>query len=107
SDVSGGEVLVSEERAFSGTKSVRVSNTPGAYKRAYFSVSGAPVFPTVAHEMYGRMMMWLEATPAGSVHWTFIQAEGPSDDAAYDIFYRYGGQHQGRLMANFETQGVS
>ncbi len=105
SDVNGGGVEVSEERAFSGTKSVHVSNTEGAYKRAYFSVEGDPVFPAAAQEMYGRMMMWLEATPEGSVHWTFIQGEGPSDDGSYDIFYRYGGQHDGKLMANFETQG--
>jgi hypothetical protein len=107
SDTNGGDVSVSDERAFSGERSVHVSNTAGAYKRAYFSVQGDPVFPGAGQEMYGRMMMWLEATPAGSVHWTFIQAEGPSDDGSYDIYYRYGGQHEGRLMANFETIGVS
>lgn len=96
---------MSTERAFSGDKSVHVSNTQGAYKRAYFSVEGAPLFPGAGAEMYGRMMMWLEATPADGVHWTFIQGEGPSEDGTYDIFYRYGGQHQGKLMANFETQG--
>lgn len=105
SDTNGGSVEVSSERAFSGANSVHVSNSPGAYKRAFFSVSGEPLFPGAGQEMYGRMMMWLEATPAGSVHWTFIQGEGPSDDGSYDIFYRYGGQHEGKLMANFETQG--
>jgi hypothetical protein len=105
SDVNGGGIEVSTERAFSGDKSVHVSNTQGAYKRAYFSVEGAPLFPGAGAGMYGRMMMWLEATPADGVHWTFIQGEGPSDDGSYDIFYRYGGQHQGKLMANFETQG--
>jgi hypothetical protein len=105
--VNGGAVEVSTERAFSGTNSVHVSNTEGAYKRAYFSVTGDPVFPAAGAEMYGRMMMWLDATPVGSVHWTFIQGEGPSDDGSYDIYYRYGGQHDGRLMANFETNGIS
>ncbi len=104
-DVNGGGVEISTERAFSGDKSVHVSNTQGAYKRAYFAVDGDPVFPAAGAEMFGRMMMWLEATPAGSVHWTFIQGEGPSDDGSFDIFYRYGGQHEGKLMANFETQG--
>jgi hypothetical protein len=105
--VNGGAVVVSTERAFSGSNSVHVSNTAGAFKRAYFSVEGDPVFPGAGAEMYGRMMMWLEATPAGSVHWTFIQAEGRSADDAYDIYYRYGGQHEGRLMANFETNGIA
>lgn len=104
-EVNGGDVKISDQRAFSGDKSVHVSNTQGAYKRAFFSVAGAPVFPAAGQQMYGRMMMWLDATPAGSVHWTFIQGEGPSDDGSYDIFYRYGGQHEGKLMANFETQG--
>jgi hypothetical protein len=106
-DVNGGAVQISDERAFSGEKSVLVSNTEGAFKRAYFSVAGEPVFPAAATQMYGRMMMWLEATPVGSVHWTFIQAEGPSQDDGFDIYYRYGGQHDGKLMANFETNGVA
>lgn len=106
-ELNGGDVLVSSERAYSGENSVHVSNTSGAYKRAYFSVAGDPVFPAAGAEMYGRMMMWLEATPPGSVHWTFIQAEGPSEDGSYDIYYRYGGQHEGRLMANFETNGIA
>jgi hypothetical protein len=105
SDTNGGSVEVSTERAFSGSNSVHVSNSAGAYKRAFFSVAGEPLFPSAGQEMYGRMMMWLDATPAGSVHWTFIQGEGPADDGSYDIFYRYGGQHEGKLMANFETQG--
>lgn len=102
-----GTVAVSNERAFSGDNSVHVTNTAGAYKRAYFSVDGAPVFPGAGTELYGRMMMWLDVAPADGVHWTFIQGEGPAEGGAYDIFYRYGGQHQGKLMANFETQGVS
>lgn len=106
-ELNGGDVLVSSERAYSGENSVHVSNTSGAYKRAYFSVAGDPVFPAAGAEMYGRMMMWLEATPPGSVHWTFIQAEGPSEDGSYDIYYRYGGQHEARLMANFETNGIA
>jgi hypothetical protein len=38
-DVNGGAVQISDERAFSGEKSVLVSNTEGAFKRAYFSVA--------------------------------------------------------------------
>lgn len=102
-----GTIAVSNERAFSGDKSVHVTNTAGAYKRAYFSLDGAPVFPGAGSELYGRMMMWLDVAPADGVHWTFIQGEGPAEGGAYDIFYRYGGQHQGKLMANFETQGVA
>lgn len=106
-EANGGAVAVSDARAFSGDKSVHVSNTQGQYKRAYFSVDGAPVFPPAGAELYGRLMMWVDKSPADGVHWTFIQGEGPSNDGSYDIFYRYGGQHQGKLMANFETEGVA
>lgn len=107
SDSNGGAVAVSSDRAFSGDKSVHVSNAPGQYARAYFSVDGAPAFPGAGAELYGRMMMWVDKSPADGVHWTFIQGEGPSDDNSYRIFYRYGGQHAGKLMANFETEGVA
>lgn len=106
-EANGGAVAVSSDRAFSGDKSVHVSNTSGQYKRAYFSVDGAPAFPGAGAELYGRMMMWVDKSPADGVHWTFIQGEGPSDDNSYRIFYRYGGQHAGKLMANFETEGVA
>lgn len=106
-DVNGGAVEVSSERAFSGDRSVHISNTAGAYKRAYMSITGAPVFPSAGAEMYGRMMMWLDVAPRDGVHWTFIQGEGDAEADSYRIFYRYGGQHQGKMMANFETEGVS
>jgi len=57
--------------------------------------------------MFGRLMMWLETVPESSVHWTFIQAEGPGRDGDYTAMYRYGGQHDGRLMANYETSGTA
>lgn len=107
SQPNGATVLISRDRAFSGDQSVYVETTAGAYKQGYFSLQGEPVFPAAGAEMYGRMMMWLEATPQGSVHWTFIQGEGPSADGSYTALYRYGGQHEGRLMANYETQGLS
>lgn len=105
-------IAVDATRATSGSNAVLVS-VPGtasggnAYERAYLQLT-EQIFPAVATEMFGRVMMWLDETPNGTVHWTFIQGEGPSD--GHDRLYRYGGQQQGGsgLMANFETNsGVS
>jgi hypothetical protein len=108
----GGLVAVDGTRAFSGTKSVLATAPTGAsYRRAYIGLDAASgIFPAAATGMYGRAMFWLEAAPT-EVHWTMIQAEGPTTTPAptHAAQYRYGGQHDtGRLMANYETNsGVS
>lgn len=108
---SGATVRVDSARAHSGQRSVHVFAPRGAsYRRGYFAIHEPPVFPSAGGEMYGRLMLWLEAapvTPAGApaVHWTLLQGEGRSADDRYNAIYRYGGQHQGGLglMANYET----
>jgi hypothetical protein len=108
---SGASVRVDSLRAHSGKNSVHVLAPRGArYRRGYFALHGAPVFPTAARELYGRAMVWLDAaplTPAGAhdVHWTLLQGEGRSRDDRFNSIYRYGGQHQHGLglMANYET----
>lgn len=108
---SGATVRVDSLRAHSGKNSVHVLAPKGArYRRGYFAIHGAPVFPAAAQELYGRAMVWLDAapiTPSGAhdVHWTLLQGEGRSKDDRFNSIYRYGGQHrQGLgLMANYET----
>lgn len=108
---SGASVRVSNTRAFSGSRSVHILAPGGAsYRRGYFAIHGAPVFPTAGREMYGRILVFLKEAPLTPkdkppVHWTFIQGEGRSANDTYNSLYRYGGQHQGGtgLMANFET----
>ena len=108
---SGATVRVDSLRAHSGKNSVHVLAPKGArYRRGYFALHGAPVFPAAALELYGRAMVWLDAAPltppgAHDVHWTLLQGEGRSRDDRFNSIYRYGGQHQKGLglMANFET----
>jgi hypothetical protein len=108
---SGATVNVDDARAFSGRHAVHVLAPRGAsYRRGYFAIHQPPVFPSAAHAMYGRVMVWMDVAPVAlagqhDVHWTFIQGEGRSADDTYNSLYRYGGQHQGGLglMANFET----
>jgi hypothetical protein len=108
---SGATVRVDSSRAHSGNNSVHVLAPKGArYRRGYFALHAAPVFPAASQEMYGRAMVWLEAAPlsppgAHDVHWTLLQGEGRSRDDRFNSIYRYGGQHQQGLglMANYET----
>jgi hypothetical protein len=57
--------------------------------------------------LWGRMMIKTAAAPNDGVHWTNIQAEGAVTGESYRSLIRYGGQHAQKLMANYETQGVS
>jgi len=100
-----GTVAVDATRAFSGSRSVLATAANGPdFRRAFIALGGtSPIFPGAATEMYGRVMLWLEAAPT-EVHWTIIQAQGPAAAGTHDAEYRYGGQHgTGRLMANYET----
>jgi hypothetical protein len=104
-----GSVIIDDTRAVSGSRALRFTTDDGTgtYRRAFAVLEGSPVFPAASTEMYGRMRMWLVAVPVGSVHWTNIQAEGDVTGMGFRAFYRYGGQHDGRIMANYETSGVS
>ncbi len=105
--LNGGSVQVDSTRAFKGSHSVHISAEAKSYARAYMSVSGAPLFPVAGNQFFGRMMMYVSAAPEGSVHWTNIQAEGPVAGQTYRSMYRYGGQQNKRLMANYETEGTA
>jgi hypothetical protein len=109
---SGATVTVDGVQAFSGSRAVHVLAPAGAYRRGYFSlVQGrSDIFPAASREMFGRAMMYLDATPNATVHWTILQGEGRAADGTHDAYYRYGGQQQNGagLMANYETNmGVS
>lgn len=107
--VSGGDARIDDAKSFSGGKSVRITTDgQAAYRRAFISLTGAPVFPLPGDVMFGRLMMWLTAPPTQSnTHWTNIQGEGPVPNQSYRSEIRYGGQSNQRLMANYETAGVA
>lgn len=103
---------VSSGRAVSGSRAlqIQIEGGEGNYRRAYLSVSGAPFFPLVRNEMWGRMMLFAESLPGAGqhVHWTNISAEGPipGRDGVTSL-YRYGGMNDDRWLANFETYGAA
>lgn len=100
-----GTVRVSTERAFSGASSLHCTGNAGQFAQAYITAQGAPLFPAAGSGMYGRVMLWVRDNPTGSIHWTFVTAEGRSAGGDYTAFYRIGGQLDGRLMANYWSEG--
>jgi hypothetical protein len=104
-----GSVAVDQTRAFSGSQSVKVmTDGTNGFTRALISASGMPAFPLPNNVMHGRMMFYLEQAANDGVHWTHIEGRGalPGQNGV-SAMYRYGGQHNQRLMANYETGGLS
>ncbi|WP_437738933.1 hypothetical protein [Sorangium sp. So ce1335] len=113
----GSAVTVDTTRAFSGTKSVKVT-TPASsgddYKSAMIQFQDPAALPVEGNVVHGRMMFFLESAPDTDVHWTIIDGAGtvPGKDfqgMPYTAVYRYGGQHPiasgSQLMANYDTPG--
>ena len=110
-----GTVTVDGALAHSGSQSVKVTTqarTTDGIKTAFIELAGNGVFPVAGNVFYGRMMIYLDAAPTTSVHWTMIQGAGVVPGASYHALYRYGGQlpvMQGttfvgsQLMANYDT----
>jgi hypothetical protein len=107
----GGTVAVSDARAFSGKNSVVVTTKPTQYQRAVLALAGGALFtaPSTAKDvLYGRMMVWLETPAADGVHWTMLAGQGDvKGHAGVRASVRYGGQHMGKLMANYDTSNAS
>jgi hypothetical protein len=95
----------------SGAQSVKFSVPTGPGK-AFIALTNAPVFPAMGNAFFGRVMLWLDAAPTASVHWTIVEATGLVPSQTYHAAYRLGGQHPimsggsfagSQLMANYET----
>lgn len=108
STAQGGAVAITTERAYRGTHAIKVSTGATTYQRAMFELEGQPVFPLAQGELFGRMMVWLDNPAKDGVHWTMIDAVGPVEGKTNVTgFYRFGGQQQGKLMANYDTSNAS
>jgi hypothetical protein len=103
--LNGATAVINTTRAFSGANALLVNAPTGAsYRRGYVALQQSS-YPAAAQNMFGRVMVWLEATPNGTVHWTLFQGEGRAQTNNYNAIYRFGGQQQNGagLMANYET----
>jgi hypothetical protein len=103
--LNGATAVINTTRAFSGANALLVNAPTGAaYRRGYVALQQSS-YAAAAQNMFGRVMVWLEAPPNGTVHWTLFQGEGRSATNNYNAIYRFGGQQQNGagLMANYET----
>jgi hypothetical protein len=103
---SGAVIRVDDAHVFNGKQALHVL-TPGhaIKRRGYVAIHLKGPLPQLQDEMFGRVMVWLDAAPEPAAQWTLLQGEGRSADDRYNSIYRLGLREQGgtQLMANFET----
>ncbi len=99
----GGQVYLDTTRAFSGKKAVFFNSGEGFQNRAFISVYD--LFNKETEFYYGSLKMYIEEASPDGIHWTMIQASGKTEKN-FTAEVRYGGQHNQRLMANYDTKGI-
>ena len=99
-----GVAVIDTKKSFSGSKSVHFITGEGYKNRAFLGIDH--IFPLVDNAYYGSLKMYVQEASPDGVHWTMIQSSGKVKDEDYFSEIRYGGQHQKKLMANYETKGV-
>ncbi len=99
-----GTVFIDTTRAFSGKQSVHFISGEGYTNRAFIELS--QFFPIPGNNYYGAMKMYVEEASPDGIHWTMIQSAGKVPGEGFYAEVRYGGQHEKRLMANYDTKGV-
>lgn len=102
-----GLIKVDSAKSHSGDFSVYFESGEGFSNRAFLRLIGNPLFPFSYNRITGSFYIWLEEASPDGIHWTMVQAGGPVQDEEYKSEVRYGGQHQKRLMANYDTQGAN
>ena len=73
--VTAATLTVDTTKAAHGTKALHIKAAAGT-PVAVIAKQDAPLFPIAGNVIYGRVMMWLTATPGGDYHWNNIQAAG-------------------------------
>jgi len=99
-----GTAVIDDTKSYSGSKSVHFVTGEGYQNRAFLELDH--IFPIKDNAYYGSVKMYIEEASPDGIHWTMVQSSGKVKDAAYSSEIRYGGQHNKKLMANYETQGV-
>jgi len=100
-----GNVSIDSAQHKSGTKAVKFTTTGALdYQQAYISLD--KIFPIANNAFYGRLMIYATKAANDGVHWTMIEGEGAATaQGITSAKVRYGGQHEQRLMANYDSSG--
>jgi hypothetical protein len=93
--VQAGSVMADGTHAYSGKQSVLIHANAGANSRAQINRTGSPLFPANPNLFWGRMMVYMTALPASSVHYDNVQGDGQGTGQ-----YRIGGM--GGILLNYE-----
>jgi hypothetical protein len=105
----GATARVDAGHGFGGGKALHVNVPSGPPPHRGYVALQQGSFSAANREMYGRVMVWLDAAPSpasgDSVPWTLFQGEGRAATNNYNAIYRFGGERQGGagLRANYET----
>jgi len=104
-------VSLSKEQVYSGRQALKVEATGAGYNRSYLSLDLTPENGLdQPHQVYGRMMMYLQGDNALGGDFTFIQADGPAraaSGAPENTVVNYRGRLDGRFdhfMGNYDTR---
>ncbi len=100
-----GTVKIDTTKSYTGNQSVYFESGEGYSNRAFLRLEGTPLFPFMYNRITGSFYIWLDEASPDGIHWTMVQATGPVKSANYKSEVRYGGQHNQRFMANYDTKG--
>jgi len=100
-----GSITISNSKSVSGKQSVAFVSGEGYQEHAFLNLES--IFPVKNNQYYGSMRMFVQEASPDGVHWTMLQSSGAVSGENYRSEVRYGGQHNKKLMANYETMGVA
>jgi hypothetical protein len=95
-------MTVDSTKAFAGGKALHIKGAAGT-PSAVIVKDGAPLFPISGNVMWGRVMLWLTATPGGDYHMNSIQAAGTIPGSTQWGKYGWGVQ-AGKVLAGYTVR---
>jgi hypothetical protein len=95
-------LTVDATKASHGTRALHIKAAAGT-PVAVIAKQDAPLFPIAGNVIFGRVMMWLTATPGGDYHWNNIQAAGDMPGSTMWGKYGWGGQF-GKVLAGYTVR---
>lgn len=101
-----GRVSVDSSKSVSGKNSVHFVSGEAYKNRAFLGIFDRSIFPLKKNKYYGSMNMFVEQASPDGIHWTMLQSSGKVPGKKFAAEIRYGGQHDQKLMANYDTNGV-
>lgn len=102
-----GLIEVDKTRSMSGTKSIHFITGEGYSERGFIKLVKDPFFPLEGNEIYGSVNFWVNDASPDGIHWTMIESRGQVTNHDFSAMIRYGGQHAGKFMANYDTDGIA